>query len=146
MRLHSETHAHADHLTSSQYLKSQLGGTVPVCIGTRIDLVQKTFASVYGFDDPTLFQNAFDIYMQDEHEFSLGDVTCRVVHLPGHTPDHIGYVFGGAIFTGDSIFNVRLLYPLPFVTSRLRDAAPRSLTLGLRVQTFLAATRRTSTP
>ncbi|PSS37818.1 hypothetical protein PHLCEN_2v286 [Hermanssonia centrifuga] len=100
-----ETHAHADHLTSSQYLKSQLGGNVPVCIGARIAQVQNTFASVYGFDNPAFFQNTFDIYFEDDFEFALGGTTCRVMHLPGHTPDHIGYVLGGAIFTGDSIFN-----------------------------------------
>lgn len=70
--------------------------------------MQKTFAPVFGFDDPTIFQNTFDVYLDDEQEFPLGDITCRVVHLPGHTPDHVGYVFDGAIFTGDSIFNVRL--------------------------------------
>lgn len=103
----SETHAHADHLTSSQYLKKQLGGGVPVCIGARITQVQQTFAPMYGFDDPALFEDTFDIYLQDEQELHLGGLTCRVVHLPGHTPDHVGYVFGSAIFTGDSIFNVR---------------------------------------
>ena len=62
---------------------------------------------MYGYDDPSVFENTFDVYFKDDEEFSLGEATCRVVHLPGHTPDHVGYVFGGAIFTGDSIFNVR---------------------------------------
>lgn len=103
--LYRETHAHADHLTSSQYLKLRLGN-VPVCIGERITQVQETFAPVYGFDEAELFENTFDIYFKDDAEFTLGSTTCRVLHLPGHTPDHVGYVFGLVIFTGDSIFNV----------------------------------------
>lgn len=31
------------------------------------------------------------------------------MHLPGHTPDHVGFVIGKAVFTGDSIFNVSCL-------------------------------------
>lgn len=61
---------------------------------------------MYGFDDPALLDKSFDIYLRDDEEFKLGELTCRVVHLPGHTPDHVGYVIGKAIFTGDSIFNV----------------------------------------
>ena len=68
--------------------------------------VQKRFAPVYGLDDAALLENVFDTYFQDDEEFKLGTLSCRVVHLPGHTPDHIGYIFGKAVFTGDSIFNV----------------------------------------
>ncbi|KAI0081902.1 Metallo-hydrolase/oxidoreductase [Panus rudis PR-1116 ss-1] len=100
-----ETHAHADHLTASQYLKKQLGGNVPIGIGSRITQVQQTFAPKYGFDDPALLDGAFDLYLKDDETISLGGYTGQVVHLPGHTPDHVGYVFGEAIFTGDSIFN-----------------------------------------
>jgi glyoxylase-like metal-dependent hydrolase (beta-lactamase superfamily II) len=28
-----------------------------------------------------------------------------VLHLPGHTPDHIGYLIGENVFMGDSLFN-----------------------------------------
>ncbi|KAH9895140.1 Metallo-hydrolase/oxidoreductase [Cubamyces lactineus] len=99
-----ETHAHADHLTAAQYLKQQLDGHVPVCIGQRIMRVQSTFAPIYGFDAAAL-ENTFDVYFKDNEEFNLGSLSCHVMHLPGHTPDHVGYVIGKAVFTGDSIFN-----------------------------------------
>lgn len=99
-----ETHAHADHLTAAQYLKRQLPDDVPVCIGQRIRQVQNMFAPVYGIDPPSL-EGAFDIYFGDNEEFALGSLSCRVMHLPGHTPDHVGFVIGKAVFTGDSIFN-----------------------------------------
>lgn len=98
-----ETHAHADHLTAAQYLKQRLGQDVPVCIGSRIKQVQESFARVYDID-PALLEDTFDVYFKDDEQFKLGNLSCKVLHLPGHTPDHLGYVFGRAVFTGDSIF------------------------------------------
>ncbi|SJK97644.1 related to metallo-beta-lactamase domain protein [Armillaria ostoyae] len=98
-----ETHAHADHLTAAQYLKSKLPGEVPVCIGSRITQVQSNFAPIYGLGR-SAFDTTFDIFLKDDEEFPVGNLTCRVIYLPGHTPDHIGYVVGKAVFTGDSIF------------------------------------------
>lgn len=105
-----ETHAHADHLTAAQHLKKRLGGDVPVCIGSRITQVQKNFAPIYGFNKSD-FMNTFDILLKDDDEFKVGELTCRVLHLPGHTPDHVGYAIGESVFTGDSIFNVSLRCP-----------------------------------
>ncbi|KAF5385741.1 hypothetical protein D9615_002516 [Tricholomella constricta] len=98
-----ETHAHADHLTASRYYKEKLPGNVPLCIGKRITQVQKTFAPKYGIDLSSL-NNAFDILLEDDEDFKLGELSCRVIHLPGHTPDHVGYVMGKSVFAGDSIF------------------------------------------
>ncbi|KAJ7462300.1 beta-lactamase-like protein [Mycena galericulata] len=96
-----ETHAHADHLIAAQYHKIF---SRPVGIGKRISIVQQTFAPVYGFDPSSSFVNALDLLFDDDEEFKLGSFTCRVIHLPGHTPDHVGYVIGGSVFTGDSVF------------------------------------------
>ncbi|TFK23384.1 Metallo-hydrolase/oxidoreductase [Coprinopsis marcescibilis] len=98
-----ETHAHADHLTAAQYLKSRLGGSVPVAIGKRIKAVQKTFARVYGVPAEEL-EGCFDKLWEDDEKFMIGELECEVMHLPGHTPDHVGYRCGKALFVGDVIF------------------------------------------
>ncbi|KAJ7594091.1 Metallo-hydrolase/oxidoreductase [Mycena floridula] len=102
-----ESHAHADHLTASQYFKRKLatrhGNPIPICIGERIRTVQTTFAPIYGFDSSHL-ENTFDVYLKDEEEFNIGSLSCRVIYLPGHTPDSVGYLIAGSMFTGDSIF------------------------------------------
>ncbi|KAJ3845443.1 Metallo-hydrolase/oxidoreductase [Lentinula raphanica] len=99
-----ETHAHADHLTASQYIKRMLGGKAPICIGERIKQLQGHFAPVYGLES-TDFVKSFDVFLKDEEVFTLGSsISGKVIHLPGHTPDHIGYMIGKAVFTGDSIF------------------------------------------
>lgn len=35
----------------------------------------------------------------------IGKIRAKVLHLPGHTPDHVGYLIGQNVLTGDSIFN-----------------------------------------
>jgi glyoxylase-like metal-dependent hydrolase (beta-lactamase superfamily II) len=117
-RPRSETHAHADHLTAARYLKQQLGAHVPICIGARIAQVQRAFAPVYGLLPPSLTEPTFDVLLADDAVLRLGALEVRVVPLPGHTPDHVGYVVGdaehGAVFTGDSLFMVRSpFHPLP---------------------------------
>ncbi|KAH8586591.1 beta-lactamase-like protein [Bisporella sp. PMI_857] len=103
-----ETHAHADHLTASTYLQQQLvnqGKPRPdIGIGACITQVQSTFARRYGIEDSEL-SNVFDKLFQDNEEFTIGKLNAKVLYLPGHTPDHVGYIIGENVFTGDSIFN-----------------------------------------
>ena len=105
-----ETHAHADHLTASRYLQNvlsqrQANGPLPqICIGERIRQVQATMSKIYDVPQSDL-DNAFDHTFADDETFSIGALEARVISLPGHTPDHIGYIIGSNVFTGDSIFN-----------------------------------------
>lgn len=103
-----ETHAHADHLTASSYLQRQLvarGQRRPaICIGKRITQVQATFGRLYSVPADEL-DGVFDKLFDDDDEFCVGALKAKVLHLPGHTPDHVGYVIGENVFTGDSIFN-----------------------------------------
>ena len=104
-----ETHAHADHLTASRYLQNMLGRRQHqqqplVCIGKRISGVQETMSRIYGIPTSEM-QNAFDYTFSDDETFRIGELEAQVIYLPGHTPDHIGYIVGPNVFTGDSIFN-----------------------------------------
>lgn len=102
-----ETHVHADHLTASQYLQQKLQAAQDskpqICIGKRIKQVQSTFAAKYRIDESE-FVDAFDKLLEDDERLPLGKLEIEVLHLPGHTPDHIGYVIGSNVFTGDSVF------------------------------------------
>ncbi len=37
-------------------------------------------------------------------EVTFGKVSLRVMHIPGHTPGSIGFVEGGVLFSGDTLF------------------------------------------
>ncbi|KLU92839.1 hypothetical protein MAPG_11801 [Magnaporthiopsis poae ATCC 64411] len=103
-----ETHAHADHLTAAAYLQHRLeaaGNKKPgICIGKRIVGVQERFAKRYGIDGAE-YTAAFDRLLEDDEILQLGQLQVKAMHLPGHTPDHLGYLVGSNVFCGDSLFN-----------------------------------------
>lgn len=93
-----ETHAHADHLTAASYLQSRLaqiqGSRPPIGIGKRIEQVQNLFGQRYGIAKEE-WSGVFDKLFEDDETFSIGELTATAIHLPGHTPDHLGYQIGG---------------------------------------------------
>lgn len=85
-----ETHFHADFVSG------------------HIDLSNKTGAPiVYG---PTAVTGFESIIATDNQEFKVGDITIRVLHTPGHTPESVTYLLldetgkEHAIFSGDTLF------------------------------------------
>jgi glyoxylase-like metal-dependent hydrolase (beta-lactamase superfamily II) len=102
-----ETHVHADHLSAAPYLQSQLGGQI--AIGRHITTVQQVFGTLFNAGpefarDGSQFQRLFE----DGDQFSIGSVTARAMHTPGHTPACMTYVIedgaGTAAFVGDTLF------------------------------------------
>lgn len=85
-----ETHFHADFVSG------------------HIDLAKKTGAQIiYG---PTA-ETSFESYnAKDGEEFSIGKITIKALHTPGHTPESTTYLLINeqgkeeAIFTGDTLF------------------------------------------
>jgi glyoxylase-like metal-dependent hydrolase (beta-lactamase superfamily II) len=98
-----ETHAHADHLSSSQLLKRRFEAKVG--IGRRITDVQKTFKQIFDFgDDFATDGRQFDRLFDDGETFDAGALRIEVIHTPGHTPACVTYKIGDAVFTGDVLF------------------------------------------
>jgi len=94
-----ETHAHADHLTSASYLQSKLAkqqwSKPAIGIGKRIGSIQKLFSQRYGVSEDEVKTAVFDKLFDDDEEFMVGNLKATAMHLPGHTPDHLGYRIGG---------------------------------------------------
>jgi len=98
-----ETHAHADHLSAAQLVKTTFGARV--AIGERIREVQETFAGVFGL--PAGFPrdgSQFDRLLVDGEVVKAGALEVKVIATPGHTPACVSYVIGDAVFTGDALF------------------------------------------
>lgn len=99
-----ETHAHADHLSAAQWLRSKLPDA-RVAIGSGIRAVQTTFRAVYnlGHEFPA-DGSQFDHLFHDGDRFTVGTLSARVFAVPGHTPDSVAYLIDDALFPGDSLF------------------------------------------
>ncbi|MGE0801004.1 MAG: MBL fold metallo-hydrolase [Lautropia sp.] len=97
-----ETHAHADHLSAAPYLQRQLGGTI--AIGRMIATVQRAFRVIYNTVDADLDGASFGRLFDDGDVFRIGELDCRVMHTPGHTPACVSYLIGGHAFVGDTLF------------------------------------------
>ena len=85
-----ETHFHADFVSG------------------HLDLAKKTGAKIiYGPNAETAYQKHL---AKDGEIFTLGKVTIKVLHTPGHTPESTTYLLKNAkgkdyaIFTGDTLF------------------------------------------
>jgi hydroxyacylglutathione hydrolase len=92
----TETHIHADYLSGSRELAA--------ATGARLYLSDEGDADwKYGFQGERLY---------DGDEISVGNVTLRAIHTPGHTPEHLSFLLTdgattdepGFVLTGDFVF------------------------------------------
>jgi glyoxylase-like metal-dependent hydrolase (beta-lactamase superfamily II) len=97
-----ETHAHADHLTSSQYLKQKYDMKPVLMIGDTINLSQSHFEKVFNQKYTT---DVFDRLVKDGEEFPLGNFSVKAIYTPGHTADSMSYYVDNAVFVGDTLFH-----------------------------------------
>jgi len=92
----TETHIHADYLSGSRELAAATGATL--YLSDEGDAEWK-----YAFEGEKLYEG---------DEISVGNVTLRAIHTPGHTPEHLSFLVTdggttdepGFILTGDFVF------------------------------------------
>jgi glyoxylase-like metal-dependent hydrolase (beta-lactamase superfamily II) len=105
LRVHDvlETHAHADHLSGSQWLKRRYDARIG--IGERITEVQSTFKDVFDLGETLAVDGSqFDRLFRDGEKIRAGALELEVIATPGHTPACVSYKIGDAVFTGDALF------------------------------------------
>lgn len=110
------SHAHLDHCAGAGHLMAKLPNATLVChektkkhlaapeqlIGGARNLYGEDYDSLYGEVLATPAERI--ITATDGQTFTLGDKTLEVIHIPGHTFDHIGVVDKSAetVFVGDA--------------------------------------------
>ena len=97
------THGHADHTCGNAKMKDLTGAQI--IMHEEDDKVfnspeGQVMARQMGF---ALSPHA-DIFIKDGDEISIGDVTLKVIHTPGHSPGGICLLGDGNLFTGDTLF------------------------------------------
>jgi hydroxyacylglutathione hydrolase len=97
------THGHADHTCGNAKMKDLTGAQI--IMHEEDDKIfnspeGQVMARQMGF---ALSPHA-DIFVKDGDEISIGDVTLKVIHTPGHSPGGICLLGDGNLFTGDTLF------------------------------------------
>ena len=99
------THGHFDHAGCAAEIKA--------ATGAKIALHE---ADCPMLKEPAMFTRAFgalaagaqgaeaDIILHDGDTLPLGELTIRVLHLPGHSPGSCFFLVGDSIFSGDVLF------------------------------------------
>ena len=104
LKLVMETHAHADHVSSSQLLKTKYPDAV-LCVGRGITEVQSIFRPALALGPWFKTDGSqFDRLLDDGDVLNLGETKIRVLSTPGHTPACCSFLVGKYVFTGDSLF------------------------------------------
>ena len=77
------THHHPDHVFDNERLADETSARVAA---HRLSQVRK------------------DVVLEDGQVVSVGELSLKVVHTPGHSPDSCCFVVAGHVFTGDCLF------------------------------------------
>lgn len=98
------THGHIDHVSGVKELKDATGAAVFLHKGDIFLYEQlPTQASFFGIAANDIIK--IDTILEDGMEIGAGDLKCRVIHTPGHTPGSVSFYFpSGIVFTGDTLF------------------------------------------
>jgi hydroxyacylglutathione hydrolase len=77
------THQHADHVAGNEEIKSAFNAKI---VAYKLARTRK------------------DVSVVDGQVLAFGNLTARVIHTPGHSPDSICLLIENKLFTGDTLF------------------------------------------
>ncbi len=98
------THGHIDHITALKEVKEATGAEVAVHSGDARSLQEGSLSNMFGISYPT--PPPPDRLLEGGDSIDVGDLHFKVLHTPGHTPGGICLLGQGAVFTGDTLFNL----------------------------------------
>lgn len=97
------THGHADHTCGNDTLRQATGAKV-VMHSLDDEFFQqpetRQWTEMMGF----CAAKPADIRVQDGDRLSVGNLSMRFIHTPGHTPGACCILIDGNLFTGDTLF------------------------------------------
>lgn len=104
------THSHVDHTAGLKRASTLLNAPVVAHKHAKAPIesgdLLRTAAVItelpgWEFEYPPC---KIDHFVDERDVLKIGEETISVVHIPGHTPDSVGYVWRDHFFTGDAVF------------------------------------------
>ncbi len=97
------THAHYDHIGGADRLRRETGVKIAIGVNEEFALSDCNF-NLSGRFSPVIPPFKADYTIEDEEEFTVGDLTVTAYETPGHTKGGMCYFTGECLFGGDMIF------------------------------------------
>lgn len=97
------THAHYDHISGAEQLRRETGVKIAIGKGDEPALSDSTL-NLSGRYTPEVSPFNADYIIEDEEEFTVGDLTVKAYETPGHTKGGVCYLIGDCLFSGDILF------------------------------------------
>lgn len=96
------THGHVDHIAGNTEMKTKTGAQI---------IIHRDDADMLVSTPPMIFRMfgakqspPADIIVNDGDFITVGNVSLKVIHTPGHSPGGMSLYIKGYIFTGDTLF------------------------------------------
>lgn len=99
------THAHFDHMTGADALRSDYCGKIVIHASDEAYLADENASLSCILRKPFVPISA-DIVVSDSDSLDFGPEKIKVIHTPGHTPGSVCYLIGDCLFSGDTLFRL----------------------------------------
>ena len=97
------THAHYDHIGGALQLREETGVKIAIGKNEEFALSDRAY-NLSGKFTPAIPPYNADYTIEDEEEFTVGDVNIKAYELPGHTVGSMCYLMDSSLFSGDVLF------------------------------------------
>lgn len=97
------THGHPDHVCGNRKIQEQTGAKIIMHSADAVFFGKpevKNYFSMLGLTPSP----PVDRQVEDGDEITIGDITFKVIHTPGHTPGGMCLYNAPNLFTGDTLF------------------------------------------
>lgn len=98
------THAHVDHFAANADIKAKFGAPLAIHAADKA-LLEASAPLELALLLEAKPSPAPDRFLRENDELAVGKCVLKVIHLPGHTPGSVGFLAGGILFAGDTLFN-----------------------------------------
>ena len=96
------THGHYDHVNGVLSLAEKTGAKI-IAHKDDVDLLNGNVSRLGAKDK--IYP---DIFVSDGDVFYIGDTEFKILHTPGHSKGGVCYITSGAIFSGDTLFQLNI--------------------------------------